>query len=128
MNSPSKVPGRSPLRPRDAMTNLHRAEKAIEICGRRLVLRLSLQALAEIEAIFEVEDIEALGARLAKGGIRTSHVIRLLGALARGSGATIADGELALLIEATDLPRIMDAIASVFASGFAGEMGAANPP
>lgn len=110
------------------MTNLHRAEKAIEIGGRRLVLRLSLQALAEIEAIFEVEDIEALGARLAKGGIRTSHVIRLLGALARGSGAMIADSELALLIEATDLPRIMDAIASVFASGLAAEAGAANPP
>lgn len=108
------------------MSNPHRAEKAIEIGGRRLVLRLSLRALAEIETIFEAEGMAALGTRLAEGGIRASHVIRLLGALARGSGEAVADTELALLIDAADLPRVMEAIASVFETGLAGET-TANP-
>lgn len=107
------------------MTNPHRAEKAIEVGGRRLVLRLSLGALAELESVFEVDGIAALGTRLAQGGLRTQHVIRIVGALARGSGAAIADCEIAALIDAGELPDIVDAVASVFASGF-GE-APANP-
>ncbi len=107
------------------MTNRHRAEKTIEIGGRRLVLRLSLRALAELEAVFDVDGIEALGMRLAKGGLRTEHLTRIVGALARGSGDGIADSEIAVLIDTGDLPDIMDAIASIFASGFAG--APANP-
>jgi len=109
------------------MTNRYRAEQALEIGGRRLVLRLSLRALAELETIFEVEGIEALGARLAKGGIRTAHVVRIVGALARGSGDTVSDGELAVLIDAAELPRMVEAVTSVFAAGLGGEAAPANP-
>ncbi|HRE19778.1 MAG TPA: GTA-gp10 family protein [Rhabdaerophilum sp.] len=109
------------------MSNRHRAEKAIEIGGRRLVLRLSLRALAEMESVFDVEGIEALGVRLARGGLRTEHVIHIVGALARGSGDAIPDSEIALLIEAQDLPGIMDAVTCVFASGFGGGKEPANP-
>lgn len=99
----------------------------MEIGGRRLVLRLSLRALAELESVFEVEGIEALGTCLAKGGLRSEHVIRIVGALARGSGDGITDGEIAVLIHAADLPYVMDAVVSVFMAGFGGEAEPANP-
>lgn len=100
------------------MSNPHRGEVDVEIGGRRHVLRLTLQALAEIEAAFAADGLEALGARLSGGHIGTSDVIRLFGALIRGGGERIADAELARTIEARDLPAIVAAIGEVFASSF----------
>lgn len=106
------------------MSNRHRAEVDLEISGRRYVLRLSLQALAEIESAFAVNGLGALGNRLGEGNLGASDLVRLLGALIRGGGERIADSELARSIEARDLPAIVAAIGEVFASSFGGEPAA----
>jgi Phage tail tube protein, GTA-gp10 len=109
------------------MANPHRSEAAIEINGERLVLRLSLQALAEIEARLAPEGLEALGRRLAGGGLAMADLIILAGALVRGGGRPIADSALAGWLDAADLPVLVSAIATVFASALPEGPAAPNP-
>lgn len=109
------------------MSNPHRAEVSLELGGRRHVLRLTLQALAEIEAAFAVQGLDALGARLGGGKLGAADLARLLGALVRGGGEKIADSELAGMIEARDLPAIIAGIAAVFETSFGGEGGRPDP-
>ncbi len=109
------------------MTNLHRSEIALEIGGERLVLRLSLQALAEIEARLAPGGLAALGHRLADGGLAMADIIALAGALVRGGGRPLADSALATRLEAADLPALVSAIAAVFASALPEGAAAPNP-
>ncbi|KAF0227831.1 MAG: hypothetical protein FD175_2537 [Beijerinckiaceae bacterium] len=102
------------------MGNPHRGEASIELGGRRYILRLTLQALAEIETAFAVDGLEALGARFGSGKLGTRDMLSILGALVRGGGERIADSDLASTIEAQDLPAIISAISAVFAASFAG--------
>ena len=108
------------------MSNLQRAEASVELAGARYVLRLTLQALAEIEAAFAVKGLDALGARLSDGGLGAQDLLALLGALIRGGGERIADADLASRIEARDLPVLIEAIGAVFAASF-GESEAPDP-
>jgi Phage tail tube protein, GTA-gp10 len=103
------------------MGNPHRAEASVELAGTRYVLRLTLQALAEIEAAFAVQGLDALGARLSGANLGTRDLLVLLAALVRGGGAQIAEADLARRIEARDLPALVEAIGAVFAASFAGE-------
>lgn len=108
--------------------NPYRGEASIELGGRRYVLRLSLQALAEIETVFAVDGLEALGTRLGGGKLATGDIVRLLGALVRGGGERISDADLAARIEARDLPALIGAIGAVFVASFPeGEETAPNP-
>lgn len=108
------------------MSNPCRGEVSVELAGRRHVLRLTLQALAEIEAAFAVKGLDALGKRLGDGSIGANDLLHLLGALVRGGGGTFADAELAASIEAQDLPEIIEAIGAVFSASF-GEGGRTRP-
>jgi hypothetical protein len=108
------------------MSNPYRSEVSLELAGKRHVLRLTLQALAEIETAFAVKGLDALGKRLGNGQIGASDLLHLLGALMRGGGEGIADAELATRIEARDLPEIIDAISAVFSTSF-GEREQASP-
>lgn len=103
------------------MSNRHRGEVDLEIGGRRYVLRLSLQALAEIESAFAVDGLGALGNRLGGGNLGADDLARLLGALIRGGGERVTDSEIARNIDVRDLPVIVTAIGEVFACSFSGE-------
>lgn len=105
------------------MTNRHRGDIALDLGGRRHVLRLSLQALAEIEDAFAADGLEALGKRLGQGRLRSAELTRIVAALMRGGGGSLSDNEVAGLIEARDLPDVITAIAQVFASAFPEEAG-----
>lgn len=105
------------------MSNPYRGEVSLELGGRRYVLRLTLQALAEIEAGFTVRGLDALGARLGDGKLGADDLLRLTGALIRGGGEPVADSELATRIEARDLPAIVAGIAAVFEASFGGAAG-----
>ena len=107
------------------MTNMHRAEVSVEIGGARHVLRLTLGALAEIEAAYGVADLQALGATLGTGRISARDLITLLAAAMRGGGAQLSDSAVGAMIGAEDLPQLVDAIARLFALSF-GEEGAGN--
>lgn len=100
------------------MSNPLRAEASVELAGKRYVLRLTLQALAEIEAAFAVKGLDALGARLSGGNLGAQDLLALLGALIRGGGEAVANADLASRIEARDLRALIEAIGAVFAASF----------
>lgn len=77
------------------MANIHRGEIEAVINGQKLVLCLTLGALAELEARLEADDLVALGEKFASGQVSARHLIAILGAGLRGGGASISDEELA---------------------------------
>lgn len=101
-----------------SMTNRHRAEVALDLGEERLTLRLTLGALAEIEAAFGAADLQALGERLASGRIAARDLVPLIGAAARGGGARISDTEIAGRIPAARLGACIEALAELLALTF----------
>lgn len=61
-------------------------EAVLVLDGRRHVLKLTLGALAELEAALEADSLVALVARFEAGGFRARDVARLLLAGLRGGG------------------------------------------
>lgn len=98
------------------MSNPHRSELAVDLGGERFVLRLSLQALAEIEAAIAPAGLAALAARFAQGQFVLHEVLAMLGALVRAGGRPLSDAALAATLDAADLPVLLPAIARVFAT------------
>jgi hypothetical protein len=110
------------------MSNPHRAEHSLEIGGRRYMLRLTLQALAEIESALNVNGLDALGNKLSGGATGSRDLVCILGAMMRGGGMTISDSDLAGMIEARDLPRVLGAVGAVFAASFTEEKSSQPDP
>jgi hypothetical protein len=79
------------------MTNPRRGEVALAADDRQLPMRLTLNALAELETSFAVDNLAALGERFGSGQLSSRDVIRILGAGLRGAGARMDDGEVAAL-------------------------------
>lgn len=78
------------------MRELHnhaRGEVIIEIDGRAVRLCLTLGALAELEAAFDVVSLAELGERLAH--LTAADLLTVLAALARGGGDAMSVAELA---------------------------------
>ncbi len=107
------------------MANRHRGDVDLLLGDERLTLRLTLNALAELESAFAVADLSALGSRFQSGRLSARDLIAMLGAAVRGGGASLTDAEIATSVTASDLPAATDAIARLFAATF-GE--APNPP
>ncbi|PPD14978.1 MAG: hypothetical protein CTY25_09320 [Methylobacterium sp.] len=104
-----------------SVTNRHRGEVSLVLSEERFVLRLSLQALAEIETALGAGDLQGLGERFAGGRVAARDLVALLGAAIRGGGAALADEDIARRIGAEDLPRAVEALAALFALSFSGE-------
>jgi len=79
------------------MINRHRGEVALMVAGRALPMRLTLGALAGLEAAFSVDSLPALGERFATGRLSSRDIVRILAAGLRGAGATLAEDEVAAL-------------------------------
>lgn len=79
------------------MSNPRRGEVALATDGRHLPMRLTLNALAELETSFAVDNLAALGERFGSGQLSSRDVIRILGAGLRGAGARMDDMEVAAL-------------------------------
>ncbi|MEO1688359.1 MAG: gene transfer agent family protein [Pseudomonadota bacterium] len=76
------------------MANPVRGEAAITVEGRARRMRLSLGALAELEAAIDAGGLAALAERFEGGAFTTRDLIALLGAGLRG-GWDVSDRELA---------------------------------
>ena len=100
------------------MANHHRGDVDLALAGETLTLRLTLGALAEIEAAFGASDLAALGARLSQGRISAADLIRLLAAAARGGGHRLSDADFAGRVSAADIPACIAALGEVFALTF----------
>ncbi|MCF6303513.1 MAG: gene transfer agent family protein [Devosiaceae bacterium] len=77
------------------MANKHRGEIDAIIGGKKLVLCLTLGALAELETRLQADDLMGLGEKFAKGRVSARHLVAILGAGVRGGGNQISDEELA---------------------------------
>lgn len=100
------------------MANHHRGDVDLFLPGGDFTLRLTLGALAEIEAAFAAPDLTALGERLQSGRFAARDLIPILGAAARGGGTRITDVDLAGQISAGDLDACIEAVGRLFAITF----------
>ncbi len=94
--------------------NRARGEVLLEIDGRPRRLCVTLGALAELEASFDVASLNELGERL--GQLSASDLILVLAALATGGGETTSTAELAAA--RIDAKAAASAVAEAFASAF----------
>lgn len=101
------------------MANRHRGDVDLKLASGTLTLRLTLGALAEIEAAFGVEGLNGLGQRLQRGNLGARDLILLIGAAARGGGKNLTDADVAAAISAGDVPACVAALAELFTLTFA---------
>jgi hypothetical protein len=97
--------------------NRARGEAALDIDGAPHRLCLTLGALAELEAAFDVEGFAALGERFA--AMSASDMLTVLAALSAGGGAPKTSAELAAA--AIDPRAAAAAIAAAFRRAFEDE-------
>lgn len=96
------------------LVNAARGEVLLEIDGRTRRLCVTLGALAELEAAFDVANMSEFSARLAQ--LTASDLLLVIAALAAGGGeaASVAD-----LAQARIDPRAAaEAVAQAFAAAF----------
>ena len=76
------------------MANPWRGEVELEVDGEARVMRLTLAALAELEARLESDSLVELIGRFEAGTFRVRDLIALLTAGLNGGGWRIAEGDL----------------------------------
>ncbi|MEX0955437.1 MAG: gene transfer agent family protein [Rhizobiaceae bacterium] len=74
--------------------NLRRGEIAAVLDGRERRLCLTLGALAELEAAFAADDLNALVERFSAGRFSAADIVRIVGAGLRGAGDDVSDDEV----------------------------------
>jgi hypothetical protein len=74
--------------------NLRRGEIAAVLDGRERRLCLTLGALAELEAAFASDDLNALVERFSAGRFSASDIVRIVGAGLRGAGDDVSDDDV----------------------------------
>jgi hypothetical protein len=79
------------------MANTQRGEIDAVIGGERMILCLTLGALAELEARLQAGDLVGLADRFEVGRISARDLTAILGAGLRGGGNTVTDDDLARL-------------------------------
>ncbi|KEJ94575.1 hypothetical protein SUH3_05975 [Pseudosulfitobacter pseudonitzschiae] len=77
------------------MANPWRGDVALTINGQRHVMRLTLGALASLEAALETGSLVALVERFESGAFSTRDVLVLLGAGLEGGGCDLSPAALA---------------------------------
>lgn len=102
------------------MANLQRGEIAASLGGRMRTLCLTLGALAELESRLGDEDIVSFTDRLAKGNIKASDLIYLLGAALRGGGEEVTDEEVASIMPDGGFSEAVELAAKLIAIAFGG--------
>lgn len=98
--------------------NPYRGEIVAELGGARRRLRLTLGALAELEAALEAESLAELFARFEQGRFTARELIAIIGAGLRGAGNDISDEEVARLASGQGVPGYVDIAARLLAAAF----------
>lgn len=79
------------------MANRYRGEVEAQFDGEKRTLVLTLGALAELEAAFEVQDLSDLAKRLCDGKLAAQDAIAVIGAALRGAGNSVSNAEVAAM-------------------------------
>jgi hypothetical protein len=77
--------------------NRHRGEVSAVLDGREHRLCLTLGALAELEAAYQAENLNALVERFSSGRLSANDLIRVIGAGLRGAGDAVSDAEVGVM-------------------------------
>ncbi|WP_316858026.1 gene transfer agent family protein [uncultured Cohaesibacter sp.] len=77
------------------MANKRRGEVSLRLNDQNYRLCLTLAALAELEDSMELDNIGALADRFASGKVKSSDLVKILGAALRAGGAEVTDREAA---------------------------------
>ncbi len=101
------------------MANRLRGEIEAVIDGRKWTLVLTLGALAELEAVYEVEDLAALAERFATGRLAARDVVRVVGAGLRGAGNAVDDDQVAAMTTSGGLKGFLAIAADLLRVTFA---------
>ncbi|MEX2520488.1 MAG: GTA-gp10 family protein [Paracoccaceae bacterium] len=77
------------------MINPQRGEVAIHVAGEARAMRLTLGALAILEARLDAGGLVALAERFESGGFRAGDLVALIAAGLNGAGAGVRESEVA---------------------------------
>lgn len=77
------------------MANPHRGEVAIVLDGESHVMRLTLGALAELEARLQAQSLVALAEKFEQGQVASAELIALLAAGLKGAGSPVTEADVA---------------------------------
>ena len=102
------------------MPNPHRGEVTAMIDGHAHTLRLTLGALAELEAALDVPDLIALAERFERGSLNSREAIAIIGAGLRGAGQDITDQDVAHMSPDGGIAALIKTAASLLTKAFAG--------
>lgn len=101
------------------MPNPQRGEVSLMLDGRAHTLRLTLGALAELEASLDIPDLIAFAERFEKGTLTAREAMAIIGAGLRGAGHDITDAEVAALAPDGGLSALIKASADLLTRAFA---------
>ncbi|CDN47070.1 gene transfer agent family protein [Neorhizobium galegae] len=109
--------------------NRRRGEVEAVIDGDRRILCLTLGALAELETVFSVSDLNGLADRFSSGRLKAADMIRLIGAGLRGGGNLFSDDEVAAMSIEGGILAYAQIVGDLLAATFAepGGKATANP-
>lgn len=79
------------------MVNPYRGEVEAVLDGQRHILVLTLGALAELEAVFEVTNLSDLAKRLSDGTLSSNDAIAVIGAALRGGGLSLSNSDVSMM-------------------------------
>lgn len=114
------------------MTHPHgparRGDVPLVLDGTTYRLRLTLGALAELEAALGAGDLGALAERLSVGRLSSRDLVAILACALRGGGHAIDDAAVAALPMPEGVAPVAEAVAAALAIAFgAGEAREAHP-
>ncbi|CUH81632.1 hypothetical protein TRM7557_03520 [Tritonibacter multivorans] len=102
------------------MANPHRGEVALVLDGETHVLRLTLGALAELEATLAEDSLVALVERFETGAFSARDLLALLAAALKGGGSSVTPAALAAAEIAGGAQEAARVAARLLALSFAG--------
>lgn len=100
--------------------NLRRGEIAAVLDGHERRLCLTLGALAELEAAFAADDLNALVERFSAGRFAAADIIRIIGAGLRGAGDDVSDDEVRAMHCDAGAPGFAKIVAELLTQTFGG--------
>ncbi len=102
------------------MPNPHRGDVTAMLDGQEYTLRLTLGALAELEAALDEPDLVALAERFERGTLTTPESIAIIGAGLRGAGRDITDAQVAAMTPDGGIGALIKTAAALLTRAFAG--------
>lgn len=102
------------------IVNRYRGEVSAVLDGQEHRLCLTLGALAELEAAYQAENLNALVERFSTGRLSATDLIRVIGAGLRGAGQSVSDAEVGAMRSEEGLAGFATIVGELLAATFGG--------